>query len=97
MQICRYQVHWLIPKRSAFKIQTHRMFLDTDFNSPSTVLATIYQNFVETSMKYYRYMKCMANSRQPQAELLIGKNTRQPQKIVLVMQSIADFLLTWNA
>lgn len=58
---------------SAFKIQTHKMFLDTTFNSLNTVLSTIYQNFVESAMKYYRYAKCMAaGSMHPHASLLIG-------------------------
>lgn len=58
---------------SAFKIQTHKMFLDTTFNSLNTVLTTIYQNFTESAMKYYRYAKCMAaGGVHPHASLLIG-------------------------
>lgn len=58
---------------SALKIQTHKMFLDTTFNSLSTVLSTIYQNFMESAMKYYRYAKCMgAGGMHPHASLLIG-------------------------
>lgn len=58
---------------SAFKIQTHKMFLDTTFNSLGTVLSTIYQNFVESAMKYYRNAKCMAaGGMHPHASLLIG-------------------------
>lgn len=49
------------------------MFLDTTFNSLNTVLSTIYQNFVESAMKYYRYAKCMAaGGMHPHASLLIG-------------------------
>ena len=59
--------------RSALKIQTHKMFLDTSFNSPSTVLSTVYQNFVEAAMKYYRYAKCMAGRNHPHPDLLIGE------------------------
>ncbi|KAL6716246.1 Telomerase reverse transcriptase [Lecanora helva] len=62
----------LIQDSSAFKIQAHRMFLDSNFNSLNTVLSTIYQNFAETSMKYYRYMKCMGHNGQPHLGLLIG-------------------------
>jgi hypothetical protein len=47
------------------------MFLDTNFNSLSTVLSSIFQNFVESSMKYYRYAKCMVAH--PPVSLLIGK------------------------
>lgn len=50
------------------------MFLDTTFNSLSTVLSTIYQNFVEAAMKYYRYAKCMPTKQQPRASLLIGES-----------------------
>lgn len=57
---------------SAFKNLTHKMFLDTTFNSLNTVLSTIYKNFLESAMKYYRYAKCMATSKYPQAALLIG-------------------------
>ena len=59
--------------RSALKIQTHKMFLDTSFNSPPTVLSTVYQNFVEAAMKYYRYAKCMVGRTHPHADLLIGE------------------------
>lgn len=57
---------------NALKIQTHKMFLDTSFNSPGTVLSTIYQNFVEAAMKYYRYAKCMGGEKHPHLDLLIG-------------------------
>ncbi len=57
---------------SAFKIQTHKMFLDTNFNSISSVLQNIYQNFAESAMKYYRYVKSMQVGNQPRAALLIG-------------------------
>ncbi|KAK4695849.1 telomerase reverse transcriptase, partial [Lecanoromycetidae sp. Uapishka_2] len=55
---------------NAFKIQTHKMFLDTNFNSANTVLSTIYQNFAEAAMKYYRYAKCMQSAKQPHLDLL---------------------------
>ena len=58
---------------SAFKIQTHKMFLDTSFNSRLTVLSTIYQNFIEVAMKYCRYAKCMGGGKHPHSGLLIGK------------------------
>ncbi|SLM33959.1 telomerase reverse transcriptase [Lasallia pustulata] len=56
---------------NAFKIQTHAMFFDTTFNSLSTVLSTIYQNFVEAAMKFYRYAKCLCKHRRPQQSLMI--------------------------
>lgn len=58
---------------SALKIQIHKMFLDTNFNSPKTVLSTIYQNFIEAAMKYYRYVKSMVDSQQPHLAILTGK------------------------
>ncbi len=60
---------------SALKNLTHKMFLDTNFNSLSTVLSTIYKNFLESAMKYYRYAKCMTagmHAKHPHASLLIG-------------------------
>ena len=59
--------------RSAFKIQTHAMFLDTSLNLQTTVLSTIYQNLTETAMKYYRYAKAMGGLRRLPASLLIRK------------------------
>lgn len=58
---------------SAFKIQIHKMFLDTSFNSTVTVLSTIYQNFMEAAMKYYRYAKCMGGRKHPHLDLLTGE------------------------
>lgn len=37
-----------------------------------TVLSSIFKNFVEASMKYYRYAKCMAAH--PPVSLLISKS-----------------------
>lgn len=36
--------------------KTHKMFLDTNFNSIRKVLSNIYQNLYEAAMKYYRYV-----------------------------------------
>lgn len=58
---------------NAFKIQTHKMFLDTSFNSASTVLSSLYQNFAETAMKCYRYAKSMPTSNRPSSGLVIGE------------------------
>ncbi|MCJ1286569.1 hypothetical protein MMC26_005915 [Xylographa opegraphella] len=55
---------------NAFKIQTHAMFMDTSFNSQTTVLSNIYQNLSETAMKYYRYAKAMGGRRRLPASLL---------------------------
>lgn len=66
----RFQPPSLINVFSAFKIQTHRMFCDTTFNSLNTVLATIYQNFLESAMKFYRYERCISAVSAPTAALL---------------------------
>ena len=59
----------------AFKVQTHQMFFDTRFNTIGTVLSTIYQNFAETAMKCYRYIKSMRGANQPSADLVIGEHS----------------------
>ena len=58
---------------NAFKIQTMKMLVDTTFNTPMTVLGTIYQNFAETAMKVFRYAKCMPSHGQPNLDLTIGR------------------------
>ena len=60
---------------SAFKIQAHKMFLDTNYNSVGNVLRNIYENFTECAMKYYRYMNSMQHTKQPHTSLLIGMLT----------------------
>ncbi|KAL9603334.1 MAG: hypothetical protein Q9219_001196 [cf. Caloplaca sp. 3 TL-2023] len=57
---------------NALKIQSHKMFLDTSFNSTIEVMKNIYQNFFECAMKYYRYVKSMGRSQEPHKALLIG-------------------------
>ncbi|KAL8867135.1 MAG: hypothetical protein Q9174_005857 [Haloplaca sp. 1 TL-2023] len=56
---------------NAFKIQTHRMFLDTNFNSVLNVLGNVYQNFLEAAMKFYRYVLSMQQKSRPRSALLI--------------------------
>ncbi|KAI9782484.1 MAG: hypothetical protein M1839_004970 [Geoglossum umbratile] len=56
---------------NAFKIQTHAMFLDTDFNTLPTVLTNIHQNFVESAMKFYSYTKSLPYHKQPRPTMLI--------------------------
>jgi len=58
---------------SSFKIQAHAMFLDTSFNSLSSVLSNIYQSFIEAAIKLYHYVKCLPSSKQPHSPLLISK------------------------
>ncbi|KAL8931942.1 MAG: hypothetical protein Q9211_006631, partial [Gyalolechia sp. 1 TL-2023] len=56
---------------NTFKIQSQKMFLDTNFNSAINVISNIYQNFLEAAMKYYRYVKLMPYGQQPHKALLI--------------------------
>ena len=56
---------------NAFKIQTHRMFLDTNLNSVLNVLGNVYQNFLEAAMKFYRYVLSMQQRSRPRSALLI--------------------------
>ncbi|KAL9099832.1 MAG: hypothetical protein Q9163_004720 [Psora crenata] len=58
---------------NAFKIQMHKMLFDTNFNSLTTVLSTIYQSFTVTAMKYYRYVKSMTSGAKPHSDLLISE------------------------
>lgn len=63
---------------NAFKIQTHKMLLDTTFNRPSRVLQTMYENFFEVGMKFFRYIKGMVKAAQPHVELLVGRLCPSP-------------------
>ena len=63
---------------SAFRIQMHKLLLDTGFNSLRTVLSTIYQNLLETAMKCYRYAKSMPTSKQPSSDLVTGEHPHCP-------------------
>lgn len=49
------------------------MFLDTTFNSTIRVLTNIYENFIESAMRFYRYAKCLPASKQPRVTILISK------------------------
>ncbi|MCJ1432065.1 hypothetical protein MMC27_001421 [Xylographa pallens] len=69
---------------NSFKIQTHAMFLDTSFNSQSTVFSNIYQNLSETAMKYYRYAKAMGGQRRLPASLLM-RTIQDLSKLALVL------------
>ena len=58
---------------SALKVQTMAMLTDTSYNSPNTVLLTIYLNFMECAMKFYRYCKLLKHTQRPKSPLLIRK------------------------
>ena len=58
---------------NSFKIQTLKMFTDTNLNARMTVMGTIYGNLLESAMKFYRYWKCMSGGSRPHLGLMIGK------------------------
>lgn len=56
---------------NTFKIQCHAMFLDTAFNSPTTVARNIYENFMESATKMYTYNKCLPIHKQAGTKIII--------------------------
>ncbi|EAW11871.1 telomerase reverse transcriptase [Aspergillus clavatus NRRL 1] len=55
---------------SAFKLQMHPMYLDTQHNSLSAVLSNLYASFVTAAMKMYQYMKALPRRAHPTAEVM---------------------------
>ena len=55
----------------AFKIQMHAMLLDTSLNSRALVMSSLYQNFAETGIKMYRYVKSLPRQRKPTERMMI--------------------------
>ena len=47
------------------------MYLDTSYNSTSTVLTNIYTSFLETAIKMWTYARCLPVGKQPGTKLLI--------------------------
>jgi len=47
------------------------MYLDTSYNSTTTVLTNIYTSFLETATKMWTYAKCLPGGKQPGTNLLI--------------------------
>ncbi|KAH8199578.1 hypothetical protein TruAng_006275 [Truncatella angustata] len=62
---------------NAFKIQSHLMYLDTSFNSASTMLSNLYSAFVETATKTWAYVRCLPPPKRPAAGLV----TRTVEKL----------------
>lgn len=52
----------------------HARFLDTAFNTVATVMMNIYQSFVLTGMKCFRYIKSLPTAKQPHVSLVISTN-----------------------
>ncbi|XTI92600.1 hypothetical protein V2W45_810284 [Cenococcum geophilum] len=59
---------------NAFKIQLHAMFLDTSFNSVPTVLANLYQSFLESAVRCFEYVRHLSALKEPSSRLLIIGN-----------------------
>jgi len=58
-------------RTDSFKLQSHAMYLDTSYNSTTTVLTNIYTSFLETATKMWTYAKCLPGGKQPGTNLLI--------------------------
>lgn len=63
-----------------FKIQSHAMFLDTSFNSLTTVLSNVYSAFKETATKMWTYARCLPVGKRPGTKLLISTPPTYPSK-----------------
>ena len=49
------------------------MFLDTQFNSVPTVLANLYQSFLESAVRCFEYVRHLSALKEPSSRLLISK------------------------
>ena len=58
-------------RTDSFKLQSHAMYLDTSYNSTTTVITNIYTSFLETATKMWTYAKCLPGGKQPGTNLLI--------------------------
>lgn len=61
----------------SFKIQSHAMFLDTDFNSVSTVLKNLYHALIECAMKFHRYVRSLQRGRGKVAGTLMVRAVKE--------------------
>jgi len=55
----------------SLKIQMTAMLLDTNLNSRYCVSSNLYQNFVEASMKMYRYIRGLPKNKRPDEAMVI--------------------------
>ncbi|KAG4305064.1 hypothetical protein PORY_001234 [Pneumocystis oryctolagi] len=61
----------LVKSFQLLKLNTHPLFIDTNFNSYYTVLLNIYSSFIFCAMKMHRYMKVMKGKRPSQNRIMI--------------------------
>jgi hypothetical protein len=58
---------------SAFRVQMLRMFLDTTFNSVSTVLSNLFEAFFGAATRCFYYHKILPKTRRTSGGFMIGK------------------------
>lgn len=56
---------------TGFKLQMHPMYLDTQHNSRTAVMANLYANMVTSAMKMHRYLRSLPARTQPGPHVLI--------------------------
>ncbi|GMG08348.1 unnamed protein product [Aspergillus oryzae] len=56
---------------TSFKLLMHPMYLDTNHNSLTVVLSTLYANYLTTAMKMYQYMRSLRGRAHPSSEVII--------------------------
>ncbi|KAK2750170.1 hypothetical protein FQN57_004666 [Myotisia sp. PD_48] len=67
---------------SSFKMQINSMFLDIDHNSPTIVLANLYDSLVESAMKIYTYWRALLH-RQPWRHQKTSKRPSSDSKLLI--------------
>jgi len=71
----------------SFKNQSHAMYLDTSFNSTSTVISNIHSAFTETATKMWTYAKCLPPGKQPGTKLLTKTITDLAEMAYVLIKS----------
>ncbi len=68
------------------------MFLDTSFNSTTTVLKNVHSAFVETATKMWMYAKCLPAGKRPGTKLVI--RTSIARSFIFSLTIFFEFVLT---
>ncbi|KAE9381041.1 hypothetical protein N431DRAFT_322744 [Stipitochalara longipes BDJ] len=63
------------------------MYLDTTYNSTTTVLTNIYTAFLETATKMWTYARCLPPGKQPGTKLLIKTITDLVEMAYVLIKS----------
>jgi hypothetical protein len=77
----------LMLTKDSFKLQSHAMYLDTSYNSTTTVLTNIYTSFLETATKMWTYARCLPVGKQPGTKLLIKTITDLTEMAYVLVKS----------